>query len=85
MTDNTSDLLSPDDLLSSGEVASEYKIARKTVQRWERTNPPRLKPAIVLPGATGAHLFRREDVEAAMAQYKKRPTKDTPADEIDES
>lgn len=71
----------PDDLLSASMISAEYGIARKTVQRWERTSPPRLVPAMTLTGATGAHLFRRADVERAMALYKQRPEpKEKPAE-----
>ena len=65
----------PDELLSASEIAAEYSIARKTVQRWERTDPPRLTPTKTLPGATGAHLFRRADVDEAMSGYRERMTK----------
>ena len=73
----------PDELLSARMIDAEYGIARKTVQSWERTVPPRLVPVMSLPGPTGAHLFKRSDVLAAMAKYKQR-SKDEPAEELSE-
>ena len=69
----------PDDLMSASMIAAEYGIARKTIQRWGRTSPPRLLPTLILPGITGAHLFKRSDVEDAMARYKQRAGTEEPA------
>lgn len=51
---------SRDDLLTTSEVAAQYRVSRMTVGRWVKAG--RL-PAIRLAGLR-AIRFRREDVEA---------------------
>lgn len=61
-----------DDLIGTSEVCELRKVHRSTVKRW--VDAGKLKPAHVLPGKTGAMLFKRTDVLAL-----EDPTTPTPA------
>ncbi|MDP9394382.1 MAG: helix-turn-helix domain-containing protein [Actinomycetota bacterium] len=52
----------PDDLIGSAVACDLLNIDRSTLSRW--VSAGKLAPALRLPGATGAFLFKREDVEA---------------------
>jgi DNA-binding transcriptional MerR regulator len=51
-----------DDLLPTAEVAQLLGKSVATINRWATEG--RLKPAVELPGETGARLYLRSDVEA---------------------
>lgn len=51
-----------DDLIGTAEAARIIKRQPRTIQRLVAAG--RLTPVVTLPGKTGAHLFRRADVEA---------------------
>lgn len=50
-------------LLTVKEVAQQFGVGHKTVQRWIKAE--RLIPTLTLPGQTGAHLFDPADAERA--------------------
>jgi excisionase family DNA binding protein len=52
----------PDDLLTTGEVAEMARVSRQTVWRWAEDGV--LKTAVELP--SGQRRFRRSDVEALL-------------------
>lgn len=56
------------DLIGSAEVCDLLKIDRATLSRWVNHRTPPLRPVMQLPGANGAYLFRRSDVEALPAR-----------------
>lgn len=58
----------PLDLVGTAEAAQILGIERSTLSRWIQLG--HLAPAQKLPGKTGAHLFRRSDLE----QFKTRLT-----------
>lgn len=47
--------------LGAAEVAERLGIHRSTLTRWITTG--RIKPAMQMPGSSGAYLFRQADVE----------------------
>lgn len=51
-----------DDLIASKPACDLLEIDRSTLTRWVASG--RIKPAVKLPGQTGAYLFYRADVEA---------------------
>ncbi len=55
-------------LLAITDIVAEYKVSRKTVQRW--VNAGQITPMQTLPGKTGAHLFTREEADRAFAAHK---------------
>lgn len=55
--------MASEELLTSREVADEFRVHRATVLRWAREG---IVPAIRLPGGK-AIRFRRSDIEAALA------------------
>ena len=55
-----------DDLLSTSAVAALVGRSVATVNRWAQED--RLTPAVTMPGATGARLYRRSDVDALVAE-----------------
>lgn len=55
-------LVGMEDLIGTVEAAEVLGVERSVLTRWVQTG--RLPEAIKLPGATGARLFRRSDVEA---------------------
>lgn len=57
---------STDDLLSTSQVAALNGVDVATVNRWAKSG--KLKVAVKAPGAKGANLFRRSDVEALKAE-----------------
>lgn len=57
-----------DDLIPTAEVARLVHKTVATVNRW--ANEGKLPPAVVMPGETGARLFRRSDVEAFLADLE---------------
>jgi predicted site-specific integrase-resolvase len=56
--------MAPDDLLTAAEVAEMAGRHVFTVHRWASNG--KLPVAQKLPGATGAYLFRRGDVESLL-------------------
>lgn len=60
-----------DDLLGSREAARLLGIDRSTLTRWVRDG--RIAPIHTLPGATGAHLFRRSDLEELASEIDGQP------------
>lgn len=54
-----------DELIGTAAAAKLLHVERSTLTRWVLTG--RIKPAMQLPGATGARLFRRTDIEALAA------------------
>lgn len=52
----------PDDLLTTTEIAEEYRVSIETVRRWARSG--QLPTTAVTPG--GHRRFRRCDVEALL-------------------
>lgn len=54
-----------DDLMPTTAVAALLGKSVATINRWAQEK--RLVPAVELPGATGARLYRRADVEALRA------------------
>lgn len=52
-------------LVSTSEAADLLQTTVATINRWAASG--KLPVAMKLPGRTGAHLFRREDVEALKA------------------
>lgn len=54
------------DLLRSIEAAELLGIDRATFNRWVAAG--RIKPAVEFPGATGARLYRRAEVERVKAE-----------------
>lgn len=56
-----------EELLSTTQVCDEFGgLDRSTVVRWVQMG--HLQAAMKLPGATGAYLFRRADVERLLAK-----------------
>ncbi len=53
---------SPDDLITTGEAATELQVSVQTVRRWERTGH---LTAVRTPG--NQRRFRRSEVEALLA------------------
>ena len=53
------------DLIGSAETAAVLGIDRSTLSRWISSG--RIKPAMQLPGDSGAYLFHRADVEDVRA------------------
>lgn len=51
-----------DDLVPSITAAEIVGVHRQTFNKF--VNLGRIRPAVTVPGVTGARLFRREDVEA---------------------
>lgn len=51
----------PGDLLSTVETAEALGVERSTISRWVTSG--RIKPAHRMPGATGAFLFDRREVQ----------------------
>lgn len=56
------------DLRSSGEACEVIGIDRSTLSRWIKDGTAR--PAMQLPGKTGAYLFTPEEIERLAAEYK---------------
>lgn len=56
------------DLLPSSEVCRVLDVNRATLTRWVAAQPPRITPALRLPGNRGAFLFHRDDVERIRAE-----------------
>ena len=54
----------PEDLIGSADAAAILGVDRATLLRWASKPDPKIAPAMRLPGATGACLFRRADVLA---------------------
>lgn len=52
--------------LSSAEAADTLGVDRATFNRWAAAG--RITAALKMPGATGARLFAREDVEALRSE-----------------
>jgi predicted site-specific integrase-resolvase len=67
------------DLIPSKEVCQRLDIDRSTLMRWaspSHAGGPRITPAMRLPGARGAMLFRRADVDRLQATVEaERATK----------
>lgn len=59
----------PDDLLTSAEVALERGIDVATVNRWAKSG--RLVRAVKVTGLRGPNLYRRSDVDAFLASERK--------------
>lgn len=49
-------------LIGSAEACERLGVDRSTLTRWVQAG--RIKPAMKMPGARGAYLFRPSDVEA---------------------
>lgn len=60
-----------EELLSITDIVNEYRVSRKTVQRWVSAEPPKIDPVKTLGGKTGAHLFTRSEADRAFAEHKK--------------
>lgn len=60
-----------EELLTITDIVNEYKVSRKTVQRWVNADPPRINPVKTLTGKTGAHLFTRSEADRAYKGHKK--------------
>ncbi len=58
----------PQALLSTVEAAEIIGVERSTLSRWIASG--RIRPAHKLPGATGAHLFERREVERVAAEHQ---------------
>lgn len=56
------------DLLTTREAGERANRSTRTIRRWVASG--RLIPAYTLPGQTGDHLFRVEDVDRAAATTK---------------
>lgn len=56
----------PDDLIPTVEAAQILGVERSTLTRWAESG--KIQVAQQLPGATGARLFRRADIEAKRDQ-----------------
>jgi len=54
------------DLLTTSQVAKRVGRTVATVNRWAAEG--RLKPALKLPGDTGAYLFHRADVDTLLSE-----------------
>lgn len=57
-------------LMTVTEIVEKYDVSRKTIQRWVNSDPPRVVPALTLPGKTGAHLFTPDEAERAFGAHK---------------
>lgn len=53
------------DLLTTAQVATLLGKSVPTINRWAAEGI--LEPTVKLPGATGANVFRRSDVEALLS------------------
>lgn len=54
-----------DDLIPTKAVAEHFGTTVATVNRWAAEG--RIKPAVEMPGRTGARLYRLDDVRAQLA------------------
>lgn len=65
-------MANPDDLIPSVEATDMLGVGRSTLTRWVKSG--RLPEAKKLPGATGARLFRRSDIERVAAEEAAKRT-----------
>lgn len=56
------------ELVPTSQVAEEAKVDVATVNRWARSG--RIRVAVKGPGATGANLYFRSDVDALLSDEK---------------